>query len=150
MNTNRTGSLRAFALFGLAGILLILSQASVSADKKPKSYPEAGKVTGRGTTAHTRGQGTVYSQTYKIETAKVIWLLDCGKLPFMSGTGGECGGEKKIQIGDVLHFRIEKDYAYIAAPDLSGAAGSEEEKLRIISQDLKPDAAPDKPAASQR
>jgi len=142
MTPSPANSFRVLAVLILAGALFALSHAPAFADKKPKTYPETGKVIGRGTTPHTRGQGTVYSQTYKVETDKAVFLLDCGKLPFMTGTGGECGGEQhKIQLGDVLHFRIDKDYVYISAPDISGASGSDEEKLRIISQELKPNAA---------
>jgi len=131
--------MRTFFRVFLAGVLLALAHGAASADKKPKTYPETGKVVGLGTTPHTRGNGTVYSHTYKVETDTAMFLLDCGKLPFMTGTGGECGGDQhKIQLGDVIHFRIEKSDVYISAPDVSGASGSDEERLRIISQELKP------------
>jgi hypothetical protein len=147
MTRYRDGGARTFFRVLLAGALLALAQGAASADKKPKTYPESGKVIGLGTTPHTRGNGTVYSHTYKVETDTTIFLLDCGKLPFMTGTGGECGGgQRKIQLGDVIHFRIEKSDVYISAPDLSGGTGSDEEKLRIISQELKPGAAAEKPA----
>jgi hypothetical protein len=149
MKRDGHGVPRALVMLVLAGLALTLMQKEAFADKKPKSYPESGKVIGRGTTGHTRGNGTAYSQTYKVETDKAVFLLDCGKLPFMGGTGGECGGEKKIQIGDVLHFRIDKNYVYIPVADLSGATGSDEEKLRIISQELRPDAPAEKTTGPQ-
>jgi hypothetical protein len=150
MMVYRGSGVRVFLRVLMAGLLLALVQGAASADKKPKTYPETGKVIGLGTTPHTRGNGTVYSHTYKVETDTTVFLLDCGKLPFMTGTGGECGGDRrKIQLGDVIHFRIEKSDVYISAPDLTGGAGSDEEKLRIISQELKPSAAPEKPATSQ-
>jgi hypothetical protein len=149
MKLNGHRRLRAFGALIVAGLALLLAQGAASANKKPKTYPETGKVVGTGTTGHTRGNGTVYSHTYKIDTDKVVFLLDCGKLPFLGGTGDECGGQKKIQIGDVIHFRIDKNYAYIAAPDPTGAAGSDEERLRIMSQEMKPEASPQKPADSQ-
>ena len=138
-------------LVTLAGVVLILTltQGSVLATKKPKTYPETGKVIGTGTTGHTRGNGTAFSHTYKIETDKAILLVDCGKLPFFGGTGEECGGQKKIQIGDVLHFRIENSNIYIPVADPSGAEGSDEQKMRIMSQEAKPDAPAEKPAGSQ-
>jgi len=150
MTVDRGNGVRVFLRVLMAGVLLALVQGTDSADKKPKSYPETGKVIGLGTTPHTRGHGTVYSHTYKVETESAIFLLDCGKLPFVAGTGGECGGEqRKIQLGDVIRFRIEKSDVYISAPDLTGGAGSDEEKLRIISQELKPGAAAEKPATPQ-
>jgi hypothetical protein len=152
---NMTGYLsrgvRIFAGILCAGILLAFAQGKALADKKPKTYPETGKVVGLGTTGHTRSNSTVYSHTYKVETDTTIFMLDCGKLPLISGTGGECGGEqRKIQLGDVLHFRIEKNNVYISAPDSTGAAGSEEEKLRIMSQELKPSPAAEKPSTPQQ
>jgi hypothetical protein len=146
MTRYRDCGARTFFRILLVVALLALAQGAASADKKPKTYPESGKVIGLGTTPHTRGNGTVYSHTYKVETDTNIFLLDCGKLPFMTGTGGECGGQHKIQLGDVIHFRIEKSDVYISAPDLAGGTGSDEEKLRIISQELKPGAAAEKPA----
>jgi hypothetical protein len=150
MTGYRDGGARTFFRVLFAGALLALAQGEALADKKPKTYPETGKVIGLGTTPHTRGHGTVYSHTYKVETDNAIFLLDCGKLPFMAGTGAECGGEqRKLQLGDEIHFRIEKSDAYISAPDLSGGTGSDEERLRIISQELKPGAAAEKPAPPQ-
>jgi hypothetical protein len=51
--------------------------------------------------------------------------------------GEECGGSKKLQVGDVIHFRIDKDRAYIPITKAYNSAG--EEKLRILSTALKPD-----------
>jgi hypothetical protein len=73
--------------------------------------------------------------------------LDCGTVPtFFHTTGKGCGGEKEIEIGDVIRFRIEKDSAYLPLPDGS------EQKLRILSQELKPEAksAGEKPADAKQ
>jgi len=51
--------------------------------------------------------------------------------------GEECGGSKKLQVGDVIHFRIEKGQAYIPITRTDNSAA--EEKLRILSTALKPD-----------
>jgi hypothetical protein len=108
--------------------LLVFSGAAF-AKKQPRTYPEQGKVIGTGTsgrniTAGSMNSGTgsvssrtVYSRVYKVESDTKIFELDCGKLPVFSSTGGECGGDKKIQIGDVIHFRVEKGWAYIQAPE---------------------------------
>jgi len=125
----------------LAGIAL--------AKKEPKTYPEEGRVIGTGTTEHTRTNGSIfgsggttngtvssrskYTHTYKVQTATKIFELDCGKEAVFHSTGAEClSGGKPIQVGDVIHFRMEKDSAYLPLPDQNGAEGGEE-RLRILS-----------------
>jgi hypothetical protein len=85
---------------------------------------------------------TVYTHTYKIETSTKTYQLDCDE-------DNGCGGDKKIQIGDVIHFRLEKGWAYIpvveTTTDLSTYAKqtvSREQRLRILSEELKPNAKP--------
>jgi hypothetical protein len=162
---------------GIPERLLILSlfafcilAGTAFAKKPPKTYPEEGRVIGTGTSGQATTAGltmgsapltrTKYTHTYKVETATSILVLDCGKLPFFGSTGGECGGDKKIKLGDVIHFRIEKDSAYIpvtqTVPDDSSDPSNrnthqeqDEQKLRILSQELKPDTAADKPQATQ-
>jgi hypothetical protein len=56
--------------------------------------------------------------------------------------GEECGGSKKLQIGDVVHFRIENERAYIPITKIDNSAG--EEKLRILSTAISPDSERDK------
>lgn len=126
--------------------LIVLS--GTGAAKEPKTYPESGKVIGIGQTEHTKthpktgnnmggGSYSVYSHTYKIETDTKIYELDCGKTPmFLGSTGKACGGDKPLQIGDVIHFRVEKDSARIPLSD------SSEQKLRILSEEAKPEAKP--------
>ncbi len=78
-----------------------------------------------------------------------MFQLDCGKTPFFTSTGGECSGDKKLQIGDVLHFRVKDQWAYIPVMQTETDSTTfvkhtvaTEEKLRILSEDLKPDAKP--------
>jgi hypothetical protein len=124
-----------------------------SADKHPKDYPEQGKIVGVGTSGRTvaagNGSRTVYTHVYKVETATKMFQLDCGKTPLFFSTGGECGGDKKLKIGDVLHFRIKNQWAYIPIMETETDSTTfvkqtvaTEERLRILSEDLKPDANP--------
>lgn len=102
---------------------------TVLAKNVPKNYPEEGKVTGIGTDEHAN---RVHSHVYKLETANEVLVLDCGTR--FGFSGGECGGDKKIQIGDVIHFRREKNSAYIP---ISYSGGQTEQKLRIVSEEMK-------------
>lgn len=135
-------------------VLIVLSTLVFSgtafAKHEPKAYSESGKVVGTGLNSHDKshpmtggpngppmggGTYTVYSHTYKIETESKFYQLDCGKVPtFFHSTGKACGGEKELELGDVLQFRTEKGWAYIPLPDGS------EQKLRILDQELKPEA----------
>ena len=138
-----SGVLIPLAVSVLFAACLALAQGS------QKSYSEQGKVTGTGTVGHTHGHGTAYSHTYKVETNTAILVLDCGKLPFIGGgTGTECGGNKKIQMGDVIQFRIEKEFAYIPLTE-ANKDSMREERLRILSRELKPDSVTDKVEATQ-
>lgn len=157
-------------VIALTFLALILSFGTAFAKKPPKTYPEEGKVVGSGTGQHTSGGGlimgtapssvnvrTIYTRTYKIETDTKVYELDCGKPPAMfSSNPGECGGDKKIQIGDVIHFRTEKGWAYIPLSETTHDSYSNaeqtvsgEQKLRILSENLKSDAKTgDKPATT--
>ncbi len=137
-------SLYLLALF----ILAVVALSGTAAAKEAKTYPESGKVIGIGQNEHTKthpktgnntggGSYSVYSHTYKIETDTKIYEMDCGKTPmFLGSTGKECGGDKPLQIGDVIHFRVEKGSAHIPLPDGS------EEKLRILNEEAKPETKP--------
>src|SRR5208337_1417333 len=139
---NLSLSLLALLIFALA----VLSGAAAA--KEPKTYPESGKIIGIGQNEHTKshprtgnnmggGAYSVYSHTYKIETDTKIYELDCGKTPmFLGSTGQECGGDKPMQIGDVIHFRVEKGTAHIPLSDGS------EQKLRILNEEAKPESEP--------
>ena len=140
MRRNHFGSstlLRALIVLTLAHA--VLSQSAL-ASKEPKTYPEVGKVTGVGQSKRSGGNGgTVFTRTYKVETDTKIYEVDCGQLPFFTRTGGECGGDKKLQIGDEIHFRTQKGWVYVPVTESGQAL---EQKLRILSEDLKPGAKP--------
>jgi hypothetical protein len=139
----RKAALYLLALFLFTVVVL----SGAAASKEPKTYPESGKVIGIGQNEHTKthpktgnnmggGSYSVYSHTYKIETDTKIYELDCGKTPMFGTTGHECGGDKPLQIGDVIHFRVEKGSAHIPLPNGS------EQKLRILSEEAKPETKP--------
>jgi hypothetical protein len=137
-------SLYLLALF----IFTVFVLPVAAAGKEPKTYSESGKVIGIGQSEHTKthpvtgnnmggGSYSVYSHTYKIETDTKIYEMDCGKTPmFFGSTGKECGGDKPLQIGDVIHFRVEKGSAHIPLSDGS------EQKLRILNEEAKPETKP--------
>ena len=144
----------------LSSIFLVTVLATTAfAEKQPATYPEEGKITATGQNEHTKTSGggmitngtgnmnthtrTMYSHVYTVQTDTKVYQLDCGKLPAFHSTGGECGGDKKFELGDVIHFRVEKGTAYVSVTD-GGKPG--EQKLRILSEQLRPDAKPtDKP-----
>lgn len=134
---------------------------SAAAKQQPKTYPEEGKIIGTGTTEHTHTSGSIfggpggpttgsigsrskYTHTYKVQTSTKVFELDCGQEAVFHSTGKECGGEKPLQVGDVIHFRIEKEWVYIpitekvANDDFDQTRGTHEkqteEKLRILSE----------------
>ena len=149
-------SLSLSALF----IFALIVWCGVAAAKEAKTYPETGKIIGIGQNEHTKshpqtgkdgsmGGGTysVYSHTYKIETDTRVYEVDCGKTPmFLGSTGHECGGDKPLQIGDVIHFRVEKGSAHISLSNGS------EQKLRILNEEAKPEIKPadDKPSGAKQ
>jgi len=55
----------------------------------------------------------------------------------------ECGGKRKIALGDTIHFRLEKNNAFIL--DDQG----KDEKLKVISEEIKADANSSPPASRQ-
>lgn len=131
-----------------AAFLLCLYAMPGSAKDKNRTYPEGGKIIATGinqvprTQTSTGPNGAVYShrvvvatRTYTVQTITRTYVLDCAKTPHIfSRTPGECGGDKKLQIGDEIHFRIEKNKAYIPAPE---AANPElEQRLFILNEDL--------------
>jgi len=90
-----------------------------------------------------------HAQTYTVETDTKSFLLECGHMPVFGSMGEECGGRKKLQLGDVIHFRIEKNWVYIPITKSDNSAS--EEKLCVMSAALKayspanrPQAAPEK------
>jgi hypothetical protein len=131
-------------------VLTILAAPTLFAEKQPKDYPEEGKITGSGQNEHAVVTGggridtmtrRVYTHLYTVQTDTKIYQLDCV-------TKKECGGDKKFEIGDMIHFRVEKGKAYASVTD--GGKPSEQ-KLLVLNEQLRPDAkAPDaKPADAQ-
>jgi hypothetical protein len=140
--------------------LTILLSGPAAAKKPPKTYPDEGTVIALGTTEHTVngvsfGHGTSvtgkYSHVYRVRAATEILELDCGQLAVFHSIGSECGGDKPIKLGDVIHYRIEKDWVYIPVTqtvrenpydDANHRMRQEqgEQKLRILSRELKSDA----------
>jgi len=49
----------------------------------------------------------------------------------------ECGGNKKLAIGDTIHFRVDKNFAYLQTDN------GKEQKLRILSEGTKDKGAPE-------
>jgi hypothetical protein len=107
------------------------------AKKQPKTYPEEAKVIGTSISQS-------FKYVYRVETNTRIYELECDKLPrpgLSTYNPRECGGAKKIQIGDVIHFRSEKGWAYIPITETDGIPG--EQRLRIHREELKPGAKAD-------
>lgn len=127
-------------------ILFILGLTSPAesafAKKEPKSYPEEGKIVATGLNQYaTVNNQKKFTHIYTVETSTKAYVLDCDRRPVFASTGDECGGDKKLQIGDVIHFRLEKGWAYIPiAQTLSPVepAKQGEQKLRVLSEELKP------------
>jgi len=144
--------LRAVPALSLTALILasMLAPSAAWAKKEPKTYPIEGKVSatainqvpytystsdGKTTQSH---RGIARTRTYTVQTDGKTYELDCGKRPgIFSTTPGECGGDKKIQLGDVIHFRVNKGWAYVPVTE-SGQA-DREQKMRILNEDLKTD-----------
>jgi hypothetical protein len=127
-------------------ICLLVAVESALAKKEPKTYPEEGKVVGMGTKAYVGfGAPTVLFPSYRVETDTKVFELLCDHRK-------GCGGDKKLQIGDVIHFRLDQyrgtRCAFIVAPEANNP--TREDKLIVLSEDLKPEAKPaDKPSAAE-
>jgi hypothetical protein len=146
MQRDRQRRARPFVAAAFVLALGLLS-ASVFANKEAKTYPETGKIVETGLTEWVINNRHLHTHTYTVVTESRAYLLECGHKPvFFASVGEECGGTKKLQIGDVIHFRIDKDRACIPITNSDNSVG--EEKLRILSTSLKPDAPADKPQAA--
>jgi len=70
---------------------------------------------------------------YQVATDSLIFLFLCTKVKGFQFGSPECKiGDKPIAKNDVVHFRIEGDWAYMPL-----ASPSTEEKLRIMATELK-------------
>jgi hypothetical protein len=146
MQCGRQRGARAFAVLAVLILALTLLSVTVFANKGPKTYPEEGKIVATGLSEWVINSQHQHAHTYTVVTGAKSYVLECGHKPLFGSMGEECGGSKKLQIGDVIHFRIEKDRAYIPITKTDNSVA--EEKLRILSTALKPDAPADKPQAA--
>ncbi len=137
MQRDRQRVIRALAVLALFVLALGLLPVSVFASKDAKTYPEEGKIVATGLSEWVINSKRQYARTYTVVTGGKSYLLECGHRPLFGSTGEEYGGSKKLQIGDVIHFRIDKDKAYVPITKTDNSAA--EEKLRILSTALKPD-----------
>jgi hypothetical protein len=122
-----------------------------------KDYPIQGTVialgtgqetTGGASTAVTGGSNSVVThvhRTYTVKTSTRIFVLECPH--WMDGfhihAPSECGGKKKIEIGDTIRFRVEKNRAHVLT------AEGKEEKLGVVSEAMS-EAGNAVPATSQQ
>ena len=116
------------------------------ASKEPKTYPEEGRIVATGLNEWVINRQHQFSHTYTVVTNTKSYLLECGHRPVFGSMGEECGGSKKLQIGDVIHFRIDKNQAFIPITKIDNSAA--EEKLHILSTALKPDTTTETPQPS--
>ena len=100
-----------------------------------KQYPTEGIVSSVGTTQDTSGGDkmpiiTHTYRTYVLKTPERILTLKCpydmDSLHIFSPS--ECGGKKKIALGDILHFRVSKRYAYIQTSE------GKEQRLEVLTE----------------
>jgi hypothetical protein len=110
-----------------------------------KEYPVQGTVIALGTSHETTGGGstavgggstsvvTHVHRTYTVKTSTRVFVLECPH--WMDGfhihAPSECGGKKKIEIGDAIRFRVEKNRAHVLT------AEGKEEKLGVVSEATK-------------
>jgi hypothetical protein len=138
-----------FAVLILSVLAVIVPAGTVSAKKQPKTYPEEGKVIGKGLHEYTVPIYTdkyaptyieKYTHTYTVVTETRVYVLDCQEEPgLLESTGPDCGGDKKIQIGDLIHFRLDKEWAVIAVTGTDPQTDVRqdfEQKLRILNEEL--------------
>jgi Cu/Zn superoxide dismutase len=102
-----------------------------------KQYPVEGTVTALGTNQETTGGSntsvtSMTHRTYTVKTPTRIFVLEC---PYwMDGfhihSPSECGGSKKIELGDTIHFRVQKRNAYVPT------AKGKEQKLAVLSEGI--------------
>lgn len=107
-----------------------------------KQYPVEGTVTTLGTHQEIGGGMTSNHRTYTVKTPTRVFVLECRYA--MDGihihSPSECGGKKKIEIGDTVSFRVNKNYAYLRTAD------GKEQKLAVLSEGTTEDSAqPAKP-----
>jgi hypothetical protein len=143
MRKDRQPVVRTIAPFAVFILALSLLPLAAFANKDTKGYPEEGKIVATGLTEWVINNQHQHAHTYTVVSNGKSYLLECGHKPVFGSMGEECGGKKKLQIGDVIHFRIDKEKVYISIIKSDDTAG--EEKLIVLSTELKPDTPADKP-----
>ena len=131
---NRT-EVVAVGSFALRAVILCSVVLASSAFAGEKQYPTEGIVSTVGTTQDTSGGDkmpiiTHTYRTYVVKTPARIFTLKCpydmDALRIFSPS--ECGGKKKIAIGDILHFRVSKRHAYIQTSE------GKEQRLEVLTE----------------
>ena len=138
-----------FAYLGVHLLLLVFIAFPTVVLAGGKEYPIQGTVIALGTSQETTGGGstsviTHAHRTYTVKTPTRVFVLEC---PYwMDGfhihSSSECGGKKKIEIGDAIRFRVEKNHASLLTPE------GNEQKLGVVSEGMK-EAGNTVPATSQ-
>jgi hypothetical protein len=139
----------AFAYLGVHLLLLGFIAFPTVVLARGKEYPIQGTVIALGTSQETTGGIstsviTHAHRTYTVKTPTRVFVLEC---PYwMDGfhihSSSECGGKKKIEIGDAIRFRVEKNHASLLTPE------GKEQKLGVVSEGMK-EAGNTVPATSQ-
>ena len=139
-----------FAYLGVHLLLLGFMAFPTVVLARGKEYPIQGTVIALGTSQETTGGGstsviTHAHRTYTVKTPTRVFVLEC---PYwMDGfhihSSSECGGKKKIEIGDAIRFRVEKNRAHVLTTE------GKDEKLGVVSEAMK-DGWNEVPLASQQ
>src|ERR1700681_3697140 len=127
-----------FAYLGVHLLLLGFIAFPTVVLARGKEYPIQGTVIALGTSQETTGGGstsviTHAHRTYTVKTPTRVFVLEC---PYwMDGfhihSASECGGKKKLEIGDAIRFRLEKNRAHLLT------AEGEEKKLGVVNEAMK-------------
>ena len=127
-----------FAYLGVHLLLLGFIAFPTVVLARSKEYPMQGTVTALGTSQETSGSTLVSTnlrRTYTVKTPTRVFVLEC---PYMMNgfhihSPSECGGKKKIEIGDAIRFRVEKNRAHVLTPE------GKEQKLGVVSEAINED-----------
>lgn len=147
---NKTLGTAAFGHLGLTVVVLCFMAFPSMLFAGSKEHPMQGTVTALGTSQDTTGGGTTpvfthVHRTYTVKTDTRVFVMECPydmeAIPIVAPR--ECGGKKKIAIGDEIHFRLEKNNAFVLT------AQGKDERLRVLSEAMN-DAVNTAPAASQQ
>lgn len=141
----------AFGGSGMRIALLCCAALTSVAFAGPKEYPIEGTVTALGTNQELMGGGstsvsTILHRTYTVRTPTKVFVLEC---PYWMNSrnlvlrihapkqSNECGGTKRLEVGNTIHFRVEKDRAYLLTDT------GKEQKLKILSESMKGEGTPE-------